>query len=104
MYTEQYCEKLEDGKCTIYDSRPLVCRSYPFRYVQMSRGRVYYEFAPECPGIEETIEGSNTRKRFPEIYTAEEIGLSMTHFYKTKSFKWEFDEQKGKWSPWKPNI
>jgi Fe-S-cluster containining protein len=103
-YMEQSCEKLEGNKCTIYDNRPLVCRSYPFRYVQMSRGRVFYELAPECPGVKEVNEEYNVKRHYPEIYATEEIGLHLTHFETMKTHKWEYKTEARKWSPWTPTI
>lgn len=40
-----------DGKaCRIYDTRPLICRFYPFS-MRKSNGSYVFETAEECPGI-----------------------------------------------------
>ena len=44
------CPFYEDGKCLIYDIRPLVCRLFPFAY--SSRGAAFHPWALEnCPGV-----------------------------------------------------
>jgi Fe-S-cluster containining protein len=103
-YIGHSCEKLEGERCTIYQSRPLVCRSYPFRYVLAGKNKASYEAAPECPGVQTTKEESQNRKHFPEIYAAEEIGMHLTHFYTMKASKWEFDDLLGRWLPLKIDM
>ena len=45
------CVFLENNRCTIYSSRPLICRFYPFE-LQVSQDRKYqFLFTKECPGI-----------------------------------------------------
>ena len=48
---EGMCVFLENNRCTIYSSRPLICRFYPFE-LQVSQDRKYqFLFTKECPGI-----------------------------------------------------
>jgi Fe-S-cluster containining protein len=97
-YVEPVCEKLRDCRCTIHETRPLVCRSYPFRF--MKKGdTVVFEAAPECSAIEsDTAPWSS--KKFPELYAAEEIGMHLEDFYR-KERKWEYDAVSETWVPYR---
>jgi len=40
----------EDGRCKIYDARPLVCRTYPFSF-KITEDSIIFQSDPECPGM-----------------------------------------------------
>jgi Fe-S-cluster containining protein len=96
-YMNPVCEKLRDNRCTIHAHRPLVCRSYPFRYMKKG-GNIAFEAAPECKAIDPDSEPWSTR-RFPELYAAEEIGTYLELFYTRKEPRWVYDTISGIWLP-----
>jgi hypothetical protein len=98
-YVDPVCEKLVGGRCSIHETRPLVCRSYPFRYVKRGEGGSFYEAAPECRAIDPDV-GPGQAKVFSELYAAEEIGMHLEDFYR-KERKWEYDDISGTWIPLK---
>ena len=58
------CIFWENGKCSIYEGRPLQCRSYPFWSSNLFSQRAWDNAALSCPGIgqgtvhnQSTIEG-----------------------------------------------
>ena len=96
-YVGAVCEKLRDNRCTIHETRPLVCRSYPFRY--MKKGyTMAFEAAPECRAIDPEATTWSSRK-FPELYAAEEIGMQLELFYKRGDSKWVHDPVSSHWIP-----
>jgi Fe-S-cluster containining protein len=50
--TSGKCLFLEKDTCTIYVSRPLVCRYYPFELRTLRNGRHVFSSTKECPGME----------------------------------------------------
>jgi Fe-S-cluster containining protein len=45
------CVFLENDACTIYTSRPLICRYYPFELKPGKNVKYAFSFTSECPGI-----------------------------------------------------
>ncbi len=45
------CILWEDGGCSVYASRPLQCRSFPFWSSNLSSRESWEEQAAACPGI-----------------------------------------------------
>lgn len=45
------CVMLKDGKCTIYEHRPIQCRTYPFWYQNIYSKKYWEEEQDHCPGI-----------------------------------------------------
>ncbi len=93
------CEKLGDDRCSIHETKPLVCRSYPLRYTKVGTGRVIYEAAPECKSIPVTKPKGSWAK-FPELYSSEEIGYHLTQFHAMKEPKWRYDHFSETWTPY----
>ena len=56
------CIMLKNGKCSIYESRPLQCRTYPFWHQNIEHPTVWKEEKEACPGI-----GKG------KVYTSDEI-------------------------------
>ena len=66
-FTRQYCEKtlntthlkepektcqfLKDNRCTIYEARPMQCRTWPFWPEHMSARKWAKEVGSYCPGV-----------------------------------------------------
>jgi Fe-S-cluster containining protein len=48
---EGKCIFLEEEKCSIYKSRPLICKYYPFQLIPLKDGRHRFSYTKECPGI-----------------------------------------------------
>jgi len=45
------CLFLSKDTCTVYASRPLVCRFYPFDLRTLRSGRLVFSSTKECPGM-----------------------------------------------------
>jgi hypothetical protein len=45
------CPFLEKDTCTVYASRPLVCRFYPFELRTLRSGTLVFSSTKECPGM-----------------------------------------------------
>jgi len=45
------CVFLKDGSCTIYETRPLICRFYPFQLRNVKDDEYAFGCSNECPGI-----------------------------------------------------
>ena len=48
---EGKCIFLENNRCTIYATRPLICRFYPFELKIAHNGKHTFLYTNECPGI-----------------------------------------------------
>lgn len=48
---EGKCFFLTENACTIYASRPLICRFYPFQLEPTKDGEYKFFYTKECPGI-----------------------------------------------------
>lgn len=57
------CLFLMDKTCTIYPSRPLICRFYPFQLKTARMGQSTFSDTRECPGIGK---GAQLRKGYFE--------------------------------------
>jgi hypothetical protein len=57
------CVFLKDNSCSIYETRPLICRFYPFQLKNIRTDRYAFEYTTECPGIGK---GPKVKKRFFE--------------------------------------
>ena len=45
------CIFWRDGGCSVYESRPLQCRSYPFWSHQLTNRETWNRVADSCPGV-----------------------------------------------------
>ena len=45
------CIFLENGRCTVYSLRPLICRFYPFELKVLNNNKFMFLYTEECPGI-----------------------------------------------------
>ena len=45
------CVMLKNGRCTIYNQRPIQCRTYPFWIQNILSEENWEETAEECPGV-----------------------------------------------------
>lgn len=45
------CRFLENGKCTVYEARPVQCRTFPYWPENVASPEKWYGLAAECPGI-----------------------------------------------------
>jgi len=57
------CVFLKDDSCTIYQTRPLICRFYPFQLKNPRNNRYAFTYTNECPGIGK---GPQLRRNFFE--------------------------------------
>jgi Fe-S-cluster containining protein len=48
---EGKCIFLKNNRCTIYTTRPLICRFYPFELKTAHNGKHTFLYTTECPGI-----------------------------------------------------
>jgi Fe-S-cluster containining protein len=93
-YDKPGCVYLEENLCKIYNQRPLVCRSYPFR-VANRNGETVFIVAPECTVIEDWPAKKITTERYVEMDDAELIGDHLSRFYKAPELKWRYKENTG---------
>jgi Fe-S-cluster containining protein len=49
QFTKSICPHLKDSKCSIYFSRPLLCKMYPIQQKLDDSGEEIFGLAPECP-------------------------------------------------------
>jgi Fe-S-cluster containining protein len=47
------CIFLKEGRCSVYDARPIQCRTYPFWPAIMDDAESWKEEGQSCPGIGE---------------------------------------------------
>jgi Fe-S-cluster containining protein len=103
QYIGDSCIHLDNNRCMIHESRPQVCRSYPFRFSVKGRENPYYSVAPECTVIEESgiLESGNASiTENNEMVAAREIGYRLISFYETpqKGEKiWRYNQMKNAW-------
>lgn len=45
------CIMLKEGRCSIYNVRPMQCRTFPFWYQNLESDYYWEETVEECPGI-----------------------------------------------------
>ena len=45
------CFFLKNNLCTIYNSRPLICRFYPFQLKNIGNNNYAFSYTDKCPGI-----------------------------------------------------
>jgi Fe-S-cluster containining protein len=50
-HREGNCVFFKEGKCSIYQHRPIQCRTFPYWPEVSSRDDIQAELAKECPGI-----------------------------------------------------
>jgi Fe-S-cluster containining protein len=48
---EGKCVFLRDTSCIIYETRPLICRFYPFQLKNLGNNRYVFSYTSECPSI-----------------------------------------------------
>ena len=93
-YHSQTCTHLQDKECTIYQQRPLVCRSYPFRVTHQGDETIYL-VAPECTTIQGWPEKNTVDVHYKEMDAAELIGDHLSRFYKADEPKWRYSIEHG---------
>ena len=96
--TQGKCVFLKNDKCTIYGTRPLICRFYPFE-LQGSDNKAYvFNATDECPGISFT-RGEKAKKIDRGFFEAL-LQLANSHLkgYSTPSFLSEAGERRPKYS------
>ena len=49
--TEGKCIFLKNGRCKIYDFRPLLCRCFPFWIEREGKWKFIFKASEECPGM-----------------------------------------------------
>jgi Fe-S-cluster containining protein len=90
QYTENICIHLKDNMCTIYDSRPLMCRSFP---VQLGVNGI--RFSPGCRAVLDIIPRSKVMNNdLPEVKAAMEMGERLLEFYRDlgeNELKWKYN-------------
>jgi Fe-S-cluster containining protein len=61
--TKRKCCFLENNRCTIYDTRPIICKFYPFELKNLGNDKYSFLFTTKCNGIKH---GPNLEKTFFE--------------------------------------
>ena len=47
----KFCAKQNHYECSIYDSRPILCRLYPFVFDRVAPNSIVLKFVPCCRGL-----------------------------------------------------
>ena len=78
QHTENVCVNLRDNLCTIYDRRPLMCRSFPVKV-----GARGLTFSPGCKAFIKTVKNSKKSKNrdMEEVRAALEIAERLYKFH-----------------------
>ena len=101
QHTENVCVNLRDNMCQVYESRPLMCRSFPVRI-----GANGLTFAPGCKAVLNLIRGSKTiDSKSPEVDAAMEMTERLLVFHRSLvdgEVKWRYNLAKEQWEPMKP--
>ena len=103
QYNGDSCIHLDNNQCTIYDSRPQVCRSYPFRFSVKGSETPFYTVAPECTVIMESgilESGKASISENNEIIATREIGYRLISFYETPKEGekiWRYNPFRNEW-------
>ncbi|MBS7615315.1 YkgJ family cysteine cluster protein [Candidatus Bathyarchaeota archaeon] len=66
------CVFLKGKLCIVYDTRPLICRFYPFKIDNLGNQHYTFSYTKECPGIGR---GPQLKRKFFETLFAELISL-----------------------------
>ena len=45
------CFFLVDNRCSIYETRPIICRFYPFELKNLGNSSFLFSYTTKCPGI-----------------------------------------------------
>ncbi len=93
-YNASGCIYLEEKTCNLYNQRPLICRSYPFRLTRQGDKNVYV-IAPECTAAQDWPEKKTIEQRYIEMDAAELIGDHLSRFYKATEPRWRYKQEKG---------
>jgi Fe-S-cluster containining protein len=60
---EGKCVFLKDSLCSIYQTRPLICKFYPFQLENTKNGKFKFTYTKECPNIGK---GQKLKRKFFE--------------------------------------
>jgi Fe-S-cluster containining protein len=88
-YDSHGCRHHRDNQCNIYTTRPLICRSYPFR-VKRQDDKNFYIVAPECTVVQSWPQKKPIDQRYTEMDAAELIGDHLSRFYKADEPRWRY--------------
>ena len=101
--TEMVCPHLEEGSCSIWQTRPVVCRSYPYMPVITQGGYVTREVSLECTSLmmeaarrhgvfkldERSLEGEvKALEKLSEITVEAVENLDEAWFYDLRGERW----------------
>lgn len=96
QHTENVCIHLVDNLCKIYESRPLMCRSFPIKI--SARG---LQFLTGCKAVLNTLKKYKTMNRDqPEVQAALTIAERLYEYYKSlgqDENMWRYNIVKDKW-------
>ena len=96
QHTENVCTHLVDNLCQIYESRPLMCRSFPVKI-----GAYGLRFSSGCTGVLQTLRKSKTMDREQyEVKAAIEMVERLRKFhtsFQDEDYRWKFNLVKEEW-------
>ncbi|MCW4049964.1 MAG: YkgJ family cysteine cluster protein [Candidatus Bathyarchaeota archaeon] len=96
QYTENICVHLADNQCMIYDSRPLMCRSFPVKI-----GEYGLRFSPGCEAVLNSIKGSKKFNREQEeVKAAFEMVRRLYEFHTSfqgEDTRWRYNLVSSEW-------
>ncbi len=96
QHTENVCTHLVDNLCQIYESRPLMCRSFPVKI-----GAYGLRFSSGCKGVLHTMRKSKTMDREQnEVKAAIEMVERLHEFhtsFQDEDFRWKYNLVTEEW-------
>ena len=95
QHTENVCVHLKDNKCSIYETRPLMCRSFPVKI-----GASGIRFSKGCEAVLSITHRSAPYREAPEVKAAIKMTERLVDFH--SSFKkdeqtWKYNLVLGQW-------
>ena len=96
QHTENVCIHLKNNMCSVYEERPLMCRSFPVKV-----GEYGLRFAPGCKAVLNTLRKSKTMDfEQPEVKAAIEMAERLYEFHKNftpDDKKWKYSLASDSW-------
>ena len=100
QHTENICVNLKDNLCSVYESRPLMCRSFPVKI-----GVNGLTFSHGCKAVLNLLKASKTTNRDrSEVKTAIVVAERLYTFHKTfgeSEETWKYNLVSEAWEPMK---
>ncbi len=103
---EMNCSNLINNSCKIYETRPRVCRQYPFSVKSFSNTRTDVSISPDCTSQQNALAtGEFKEGQLSQYFEEEKYAISTARWMikfqsrnKKKDTPWVFDMKNQKWT------